>query len=82
MGASEMIENAAVQAAGQFFTDDYVNNSTIEERKVEGLGIAISIWADWTGLTIMEVFANALEDANYHKQCEIVRGWIEKEKAT
>lgn len=41
------------------------------------LGIAISSWAEWDGLRIMEVFAEALSDANFHTESSEVHHWIE-----
>lgn len=59
------------------FVADYVREDNKEERAEEGLGIAVSNWAEWDGLKIMRVFFSALEDANFHKEAALVQGWIE-----
>ena len=43
------------------------------------LGIAIAHHYRWDGFSIMETFAEALEDANYHAHCATVRRWQEQE---
>ena len=47
----------------------------------EALGILISKWAEWDGQKIMDVFLNALEDANFHSfRSRLLELW-EKEVA-
>ena len=46
------------------------------ETETESLGAALSCHFAWDGIAIMEVFASALEDANFHAECAVVRGWI------
>lgn len=41
------------------------------------LGVAISIWTEWDGIRIMEVFEEALDDANFHSEAAEVAKWIE-----
>ena len=42
----------------------------------EALGLAIAHHFAWDGIALFEVFASALEDANFHAECAVVRGWI------
>ena len=62
----ELIEAAAVFAGNNCFTRDHRESTPLDARKVEGLGIAISKWTQWEGSTIVQVAAEALEDANFH----------------
>ena len=62
----ELVEAAAVFAGDNCFTREHRESTTIEERKVEGLGKAISKWTRWDGSAIVQVTAEALEDANFH----------------
>ena len=63
------------------FTEDHVKNSPADQREVEGLGIAISNWADYDCLKILEVMYGALEDSNFHSFNESVKVEIDKLKA-
>lgn len=46
----------------------------------EGLGMLISQYFGWDGLRILETLYYALEDANFHKENEIVQEMINKLK--
>ena len=58
---------------------DFQNDENRKQRENEGLGCAIAYYSGWNGLQIMEIFAAALEDANFHGECEKVREWIANE---
>lgn len=74
---NEMLENVGKKSLRSSYT---VTPEYTPENLREGLGLAIAFWCEWTGADIMEIFASALEDANYHTKCGIVRDWIEEEK--
>jgi len=73
-----MIQKVADMKASTAFNKNYVTDENLRDRQVEGLGMAIASWADWSGSTIMEVFKSALEDANFHSESEMVGEMIEK----
>lgn len=49
--------------SAEYFLTDF-NGS--QEQLEEGLGIAVSMFCDWTGESICNVFLEALENANFH----------------
>lgn len=60
------------------FVKEYQDKTTDEE----ALGIAISHYFKWDGLAILKTLYNALEDANFHTDNEVIQGLIDKyEKA-
>jgi len=75
---TDMLRAIAERQAEESFTDDYKTPENLEERKKEGLGIAISIFCEWDGLMIMEIFEAALEDANFHTESAQVSEMIER----
>ena len=50
--------------------------NAFEDRRTHRLGCAIANFAGFDGIKIMRIFAEALEDANWHSECAQVRGWI------
>ena len=52
----------AKRSAEYFLT----NFNGSQEQLEEGLGIAVSMFCNWTGESICNVFLEALEDANFH----------------
>ena len=61
------------------FDADFQNDANRKQRENDGLGCAIAYYSGWDGLQIMEIFAAALEDANFHGECAKVREWIVNE---
>jgi hypothetical protein len=76
MDTKNCIQTAAEFKAETAFTPEYCKPENLQERIVEGLGIAISQWAEWDGIKILEVFHAALEDANFHQEASIIEGLI------
>jgi len=76
LDTSALIQRVANYKAKNSFTDCKPEN--LEERKIEGLGLAISQWSEWGGRIIMEVFKAALEDANFHDEAEQVQEMLDK----
>lgn len=56
------------------FVPEYQDKATSEEC----LGIAISHYFDWDGISIMKCFAESLTDANFHAERGIVDDMINK----
>ncbi len=75
--AHKMLTHIAARAAKESFTKMYQHPDNFDERCYRGLGCAIAAHAHWDGIRIMEIFAAALEDANWHTECAIVLGWVE-----
>ena len=65
---AQAIEKVAERASTEVFVESFIREDNYEDRKEEGLGVAISKWAKWDGETIMRVFIAALEDANFHEE--------------
>jgi len=61
------------------FDADFQNDANRKQRESDGLGCAIAHYSGWDGLQIMQIFAAALEDANFHSECAKVREWIANE---
>jgi len=58
----------------------YTNPADADD--TEALGVLVSQWTEWDGAKIVEVFASALEDANYHTfRAKMLTLW-ELEEAT
>ena len=55
--------------------------SPTEESEASGMGMIVARTFGWDGVQIMEAFAEALEDANFHKQCEKVREMLKELKS-
>ena len=53
--------------ASECFVDGY------EATTEECLGLAVSKYLEWNGVEIMEVASEALEDANFHREAELMR---------
>jgi hypothetical protein len=51
--------------------------SGYDPTEAECLGELIALHFRWDATPIMQAFANALEDANFHTHARTVRGWIE-----
>ena len=75
---SALIERVALNKAKTSFVESYQKSTPLDSLKEEGLGIAISVWADWSGTKIMRVFMSALEDANFHDEAAQVAEMLEK----
>lgn len=60
------------------FTMEHIEKTSFEERKNDGLGIAIAHYTKWSGVDIMEIFYSALEDANFHKEAAQVAKMLKK----
>ena len=45
------------------------------------LGQMLATWSDWTGSTLLEVCAEALEDANFHADCANIRAMLHEPAA-
>ena len=50
-----------------------------ENQRNATLGTMISGYCNWNSYSIMEIFAEALEDANFHDECAQVRKWMESD---
>jgi len=72
MNTKNMIQTVAGYMAATAFTESHTREDNIEEREEEGLGIAISQWAEWDGLKILRVFSSALEDSNFDDEAKQV----------
>ena len=46
--------------------------------KEYAIATALTEWAHWNGLSILEIAAFALEDANFHEEAAAVREMLEK----
>ena len=59
-----------------------VDEDTIafQDRQTHRLGCAIANFTGFDGIAIMRIFAEALEDANWHSECAQVRGWIAEQE--
>jgi len=55
---------------------------TEEAGEEEVLGLLISHHFTWDSVKILEMAATALEDANYHRECECVLGLLREAKQT
>ena len=77
---NKTIEKIAEHKANTSFNESYCKEENLEDRKEEGLGIALAGWADWSGTKIMRVFKAALEDANFHDEAELVQEMLDKYK--
>ena len=58
------------------FIPEYSEKATDQE----ALGIIISQYFEWNGLAILETLYNALEDANFHTENQVIEAMIEKLK--
>ena len=77
MSTNDKIEAIAMKAAiEECFTEKYKRETNLEKRKMEGLGICISQYCEWDGLSIMQIFASALDDSNFHEEAAKVEEWI------
>jgi hypothetical protein len=76
VNTAELIEKVAAHNAETTFSDKYKRPDNLEERRLEGLGIAIASWTSWAGDDIMVIFAAALEDANFHSEAGKVRDML------
>ena len=51
-----------------------------QDRQTHRLGCAIANFTGFDGIAIMRIFAEALEDANWHSECAQVRSWIAEQE--
>ena len=51
-----------------------------QDRQTHRLGCAIANFTGFDGIAIMRIFAEALEDANWHSECAQMRGWIAEQE--
>jgi hypothetical protein len=58
----------------------YARKGTDSDSEEYVLALMIARHLRWKGLRILETFALALEEANYHKECGVVRGLIQSLK--
>ena len=65
---------ALAREQGKQYVDDHVAT------EADAIGLIIARHYEWDGSRIMEAFASALEDGNYHDECETVRNWLGKPK--
>lgn len=70
--ALQKIKEAVQTFAHTTFTFSHVQSAPQDERERDGLGCALASWAEWNGVVLMQVFAAALEDANFSKEAEQV----------
>ena len=66
--------NPIQRTIGEFYADD----RNVTEEHV--LGIMIAVHFGWDGLKILKAASAALEDANFHGECELVEQMIENIK--
>jgi len=65
-------ENRAAAA----FLESHLAETPIETLRLEGMGMALAKWTEWTGEDLVKILLAALGDANFHE-------WVESiEKAT
>lgn len=57
----------------QSFVKEYQAKETDEE----ALGTMISHYFEWDGLAVLKTLSAALEDANFHKENEVITAMIE-----
>jgi hypothetical protein len=69
----EKLDKIGYDRFQEAFTDDYVAQTSKEDGIEEGLGLAISSWAEWTGEKILRVAIHALEDSNFHTEAEKIQ---------
>lgn len=62
-------------AGAKHFNEKYEGDE--RDKELEGLGIEIAQWTEWSGRDIMMIFQSALEDANFHKEAAIVQSWLD-----
>ena len=79
MNTVNALEKISKHESVRRFNESYCTADNLQQRKIDGLGCAIAHYAGWDGLQIMKIFAAALEDANFHGECEKVREWIANE---
>ncbi len=79
--AMVMLNQIATREAEERFLPAYKTAANFGERWNRGLGCAIAAHAGWDGIRIMETFAAALEDANFHGECAQVLDMLAKLKA-
>lgn len=79
MNTVNALKKIAKYQSSTCFDAAFQSADNLEQRENDGLGCAIAHYSGWNGLQIMQIFAAALEDANFHGECEKVRAWIENE---
>ena len=79
--AMVMLNQIATREAEERFLPSFKTDYNFGERWNRGLGCAIAAHAGWDGIRIMETFAAALEDANFHGECAQVLDMLAKLKA-
>ena len=64
------------------FTASYVQQEGLEKLRPEALGLLVADTSGWYGekvaITLLTALASGLEDANWHTECAIVVGMIER----
>ena len=71
--ANKMLTSIGKGRSETAFVKSYQEEQNPEDLVEEGLGLALSSWAEWDGGKLMRVFASALEDSNFHTEAEAVR---------
>ena len=74
MNYVEEIKKILNQIKQKSFVEEYKDKATDEE----AMGLLISHYFEWDGLKILKATYNALEDANFHTENEIIQGMIDK----
>lgn len=70
------LEAIVTNRAETVYQADYITDDNLPERRIEALGTLISVWSEWDGVLIMQVFAAALTDANFHQESKQVHDMI------
>lgn len=76
MDIKSAINALAKERASEAFTEEFQSTASEEALIEGGLAMSISKWSDYDGCKIMRVFADALEDANFHSEAKTVREWV------
>lgn len=71
--AANAVDSLASTQAVDCFNPEARTPDTWEQRQEDGLGIAISNWADGDPAKLMRVFGAALESQNLHQEAASVR---------
>lgn len=78
----ELLKNLAREQAKESMRKEWLEKASDAEIVAQGLGLLIAHSFSWDGVTIMEVAALALEDANWHTEAgrlfDAVEEWRKK----
>ena len=76
--ALTQIINETIEEA---FTAEYRATADPKQIRIQALGIIVSRFTEWDGIDIMKIFAEALDDANFHGEAAQVQTMIEAAEA-